>query len=527
MNAKCVGLRLLFAGGICMMPGCRGSLGLDDLSFDGIPDDASIGVLDAPESEVAATDQSSPYPRGDGSIEANADTSARGDTASFDAGLDDASGLSCTELDDCSNPAQVCDVATGKCVASQCVMDWDCGKNHRCIRRNLQAGACVSLCSAVDPKSCPTGQICSPWEDGTGYCQRPDTVKAGQSCSAGLLSTGCESGFLCLDDVCRKACAFWSEGPTGCKASEWCRIGGVCDSNVGGDAASLGELCQEADTWCAGIGGRYQGVCTEQAGGLICQKLCRFRQPTDCESDQICSELLVEGEVWSGWVGVCKDRVAGTPPASCRLDYDCSAAGGYVCIADGTCYQGRQCAGFDTDCQQGELCEWGICYKGCAPFTSNTGCAAGQQCTIVRGQEYGDRGICLPLGPAREDAACEFTNISTGCAQGLQCGTQSGASMCLRYCNYWATSADCPTDRQCDGDFACHAPPKIDTAVDQTCMVSDEDCGTSVHRVEGKCIDSGDGPICRKRCRDSTDCPADKECMDSEGDNVWTYCMPR
>jgi hypothetical protein len=129
----------------------------------------------------------------------------------------------------CSNASctvgSTCVVAWGVC-APFCAGDSDCS-GHDCVSEFPASRVCSSLCDPVSPQSsampytaCGLGVGCQPLfgTNGASYCT--SSVDSNGTQGASCASRNCATGFLCVNNQCRKACH------AGSKVD--CTVGLVC-----------------------------------------------------------------------------------------------------------------------------------------------------------------------------------------------------------------------------------------------------------------------------------------------------------
>jgi hypothetical protein len=216
-------------------------------------------------------------------------------------------GEACTDVGECPNTStQVCDPATGTCVAGQCSDALDCPSGKMCVAQvdNATYGACYATCSPTG-SPCANGATCriTNYVGSEGFCQNAGSGTEGQSCSAQSLNTSCVKDYLCASDngtpVCRKQCDFWSSSP-GCPGGQHCALSFVCFMESSSESAAIGQACSFAATGgepCGSDGLVWRGLCVDAGSGMVCTKICRTNASADCPSGQSCIAFPTAPEI--------------------------------------------------------------------------------------------------------------------------------------------------------------------------------------------------------------------------------------
>lgn len=200
-------------------------------------------------------------------------------------------GAACVNGSDCAS--HVCDPATRRCIASECVSSGNCGSG-KCVEQveGTSTGVCAAACQ-VSGAGCNPGETCVADLLSQGVCLPAGSAGHLQDC-AGLptdTSTGCAAGHVCAaapgeSPLCYQTCDFWVSG--GCPSTENCTLGGFCEQGTA-DPANLEFQCAsdaEVGDPCGELGGGQQGgfwagVCAPVDSALYCVQLCRLTED-DC-----------------------------------------------------------------------------------------------------------------------------------------------------------------------------------------------------------------------------------------------------
>ncbi|MBN1944503.1 MAG: glycogen-binding domain-containing protein [Bradymonadales bacterium] len=346
-------------------------------------------------------------------------------------------------------------------------------------------------------------QVCEIGEDGCRHWSLPRSCPGGQSCSAGVCSSVCQSDPGCLDtdsfrctDIdsiqrCEERAADCYQFGTAQDCPQYMTCddidGCICDNDCSqaGDTRCLTDtqeqICQQTSggclVWstprtCSGGGACTSGACQDQC---VSDPGCTEEGVAACYSlDQVvtCTEVETGCFRW----GVPEDCPGsllcyeGNCEVTCTSDAGCTEAGLIGCWGDG---HQRVCQEVETGCFK-----WGepiACpqHQACA---SGTGCGCDDHCTL------GDS-ACIPesdrplLQECAEDAAgclywsyrfCDGGQIcdggecldlclsDPGCtAVGItQCYSSNSVRTCLEVeedCLQWGTPVNCPEHQSCQG----------------------------------------------------------------------------
>ncbi len=189
----------------------------------------------------------------------------------------------------------------------------------------------------------------------------------------------------------------------------------------------------------------------------------------------------------------------------------------------------------DRDCEEGELCIYGVCQSGCE---DDSDCSNGLHCD----PQMGPNGVCVACVDAShcdenelcvdnecrfdcsenpnacgEDKVCDpVTNTCVECLQDQECELGN-------ICEDNACVEGCRTDRDCPGDLMC-----LDGSCIEGC-IADSDCPLETFCYENQCTpgcndddsrcpegETCEGDICEFTCGSDDDCGEGKLCIDQE-----------
>jgi hypothetical protein len=411
----------------------------------------------------------------DGTADPNQNTSSDGGSGNGGGNSDGSNqiDLGC-ELDDQCGTGEICDMATGECVAG-----YDC---------SLNPGIC-NFCS--DPGDvCGTGTAQTYCDEEAGVCRRTrgtcDPCDVDEQCGAGQSFPN-----QCIDGRCAEGC-----GST-CVAGFACESGGCVPVETAGscDTAILcrnGETCPDGEQ-CSDLG--------------VCLSICT--EDSECGAGQICS--LDPGPLLGQCIQGCIEGqtiISGTETLICHAD------GRYGPLCD--------TPGSSDGCPEGLECEDdGHC--------GLTGCQTSEDCPVVRTYCDTDSGECVAGCQSEDDCAAfelceENVCVAQGCrGKDVSCGL---GQWCCGEELY--ETEECPTD-VLDGD--CFLAP------DPWCRVCEgnDDCAdinsfnqTSYCYELQQEDDQGNtstlGKFCSVGCDSDLDCPRGLPCLelptDQEGVTV-------
>ncbi|HQP36995.1 MAG TPA: hypothetical protein PLI95_17545, partial [Polyangiaceae bacterium] len=165
----------------------------------------------------------------------------------------------------------------------------------------------------------------------------------------------------------------------------------------------------------------------------------------------------------------------------------------------------------------------GACYPSCKPFAA-AACVGDAECVVITFDQ--EKGICLPRGAAKEGEACNPSDVTTGCAQGLVCASESAGYLCRQQCDFLAAQPSCPGMQVCMVGSSCSNAPVDPATPGVACDAAAPEatpCALDGQAARGVCVaettDGGESMICRKVCRmgNGTDCGSGESCQDYFG----------
>lgn len=184
---------------------------------------------------------------------------------------------------------------------------------------------------------------------------------------------------------------------------------------------------------------------------------CDLLTGAGCEAGEAC--YLIAPSMDAAAVPTCAP--AGTATEGMPCEFANSCRDGLVCLADGVCRRAC-CGGSSATCMPGDFCSGfadapgaGFCLtpSGC-DFVAQTGCEAGQTCTLISGD---GSTLCRPAreGGATQNQSCE----TEPCADGHTCIRRMDESpICARGCDPMAADS-CGEGLSCGGLMG--APPTL------------------------------------------------------------------
>lgn len=215
--------------------------------------------------------------------------------------------------------------------------------------------------------------------------------------------------------------------------------------------------------------------------------------------------------------------------AACATAADCGDAATRVCDpATATCVEAA-CDGVDRLCPGGQVClvqsfeaSVGACYDACDPTVSGS-CGTDRTCRVVHFDQQ--QGVCVQAGQAEQGQACEPSEVATGCERDLVCAAEFTGHVCREKCDFWASTAACPTAQMCVVGSFCSDGAVDPAPVDGFCDTAAPEanpCGMEAGIARGVCVlesdASGTAVMCRRVCRMSaSDCSGDQVCQDYFG----------
>lgn len=279
-----------------------------------------------------------------------------------------------------------------------------------------------------------------------------------------------------------------------CESDAECPPGEFC----GGDG-ECGEPCVD-DSNCPTDEVCEDGTCTEPPPPCV--------EDEDCEGNDACYGghcLPPCPEDGTGCSGGYDDVDSGCDPDAC---YDDGGDGGDStppCIYDTQCENGDRCedgicqppdSPCDMSCPEGEICDDGYCQEPPTPCDDDSDCPGGEVC---------ESGQCYPGEPPCQGADCPECQWDADCpggqvCDGGHCQDASPPAPC-------ETDVDCPSGQICEGDY-CDIP--------EPCQ-DDGDCpnGSVCDNTVDRCVPEHP-PI---PCDTAGDCPSGDECTGG-------FCIP-
>lgn len=369
--------------------------------------------------------------------------------------------VGCT-ADDACGAGQICDLATGDCVAGA-----DCGQNP-------------GLCAFCDDAQTGCGFVGAAFCDAqAGVCRRTKGT-----CDACTGDAECGTAMNGLPNKC--AGGFCAEGCGACPPGFQCQSGGCvpaesagsCEGAIlcrNGEACPDGQRCSDLGvclTICENDGECPTGkVCNLDPGPLLGQ--CINGCPL---GDQITSNgqtKICHADGRYGDPCPTPDATTGCPPGTvcqangacgltgCQSDNDCPLVRTYCDTATGECKDGCNDPG---DCGAFELCEEGQCVdQGCRG--KDVSCNLGQWCcgqeafadpaTCPTGVEQGSCFLapepwCRPCQDNNDCVDIQSFGFPSYCYE-LQREDENGNAVSLgKFCSVGCnTNADCPRGVAC------------------------------------------------------------------------------
>ena len=158
------------------------------------------------------------------------------------------------------------------------------------------------------------------------------------------------------------------------------------------------------------------------------------------------------------------------------------------------------------------------CYPRCILFDDESNCVPGEHCVPlnVRGDGY-----CKAEGSAAPGELCSEGDTTTGCADGSQCLSLSGAppTSCFENCDPWSSNPGCAADELCTApnSFCVDAAPfplelggLNAAAIGEPCSSNEFRCGVLNGSTRGGCydLDFDGNRTCMEFCEPHLDaCP--------------------
>lgn len=331
-------------------------------------------------------------------------------------------GKTCTDIDECKDPAQS-----------------GCAANADCVNR---PGGYLCKCKdgfLGDGKTCAAVNECQ----GAANTCDPNAVCAETSPT---FSCTCKAGFTGDGHGCGDVNECKTPGAFSCAANAHCEntfggYGCACNPGFSGDGnTACAALCDAARTNPSVCGSHgvcrvdgLQAICDACAGGFI-------------GDGKTCTATTTCGAACDG-AGADDDA-----HAVCASDGTCACAPGYGGTV-GTCSDVDECATSNGGCGQNEAC---------------TNTQGGHACTCNTGFERDSSGKCVDTdeckavpGPCHPDATCTNKTMDAN-GQGFSCACKSGftgdGSVCTDVDECAKNNGGCAANATCEnqrGSFAC------------------------------------------------------------------------
>lgn len=232
----------------------------------------------------------------------------------------------------------------------------------------------------------------------------------------------------------------------------------------------------------------------------------------------------------AGTAGVGGSGATGGGSGNCDEGTDCNDPNTMVCdpataqCVAAQCSESQACPSGKTCVLQTDGVTVGACYPQCT--FKGAPCAGGATC---KASSDGSSGFCWGAGSAAQGQTCKATSLNTGCASGLICATDQGASVCRGQCSFWNPFPGCPGGQRCALNHVCFAEPGNSATIGAACSgaTGGEPCGSDGTAWRGLCVDDGSGLKCLKACRTavSADCPSNQSCMAFQSDPALGVCL--
>lgn len=211
----------------------------------------------------------------------------------------------------------------------------------------------------------------------------------------------CLAGYVCIDEVCRRAEA---KG-----VGETCTIDSECESRICADAYDP-EFCGDQLS-CQTIGRTQADYrCRAPCSGTNVD----VRQ--ECASGERCHQVTrrEENQLF------CQEGV-------CDVDSDCGIN------SNVNPDQRNLCVGAAVNVGESGTCARGCDPLQCNPDTGCTGCPQSEASCENVDFAAPDRFGCLPPGVARAGELCDF--VQNFCAPGSFCPSTAPGTVCVKFCN--------------------------------------------------------------------------------------------
>lgn len=266
-----------------------------------------------------------------------------------------------------------------------------CAANLVCAANQGDPYTCHKVCTPGGTNTCPQGQACADFGDGTGACfdstSSGGTAGLGQSCG----SANCQSGLICVgssraDATCRQQCGAGSGCPNGqqCEALSSGSVGACFPAEVTGGTVNECQTCTGSSDCKTGL------TCVTAGAMSICRR--------QCASDNVCG---------TGNQCIPSNTSGATDVCACSSD-TATVGPGQRCVADKYCRRGLLCV--DDGSSDGPICLAECTIGGAA-------CSAGLVC-----KEFGSNSVCVAAPEEQPDAGDGTTND----VRVKDCGCSSG-----------------------------------------------------------------------------------------------------
>ena len=381
----------------------------------------------------------------------------------------------CDDKNPCTD--EVCDVKTGKCVATANTAA--CSDGNACTSGDVcAASACkAGVAKVCDDKNPCTNDSCNPATgscavaNNTAVCTDNNACTAGDVCANGACKAGtakvCDDKNPCTLDTCDKVTGACSASPiVGCGGN--CKVATDCDDKNActSDACVNGKCANAANTLaCDDKDGCTVGdVCALGACKPGAAKVCDDKNPcTDDSCDTVTGACKATNNV-----APCNDNNA------CTLNDACAA---------GACVPGSVMNCDDKNpCTLGETCKLGSCVAGVAKVCD-------------------DKNVCTTDSCDKLNGNCVAVNNTSACSDADACTT--GDVCALGACKPGA-AANCNDSNVCTTDSCDKATGKCANANNSLACTDNNACTVGDACVVGLCK-AGTPTV----CDDKTPCTTD------------------
>lgn len=399
----------------------------------------------------------------------------------------------CTQDEECTAAGMLCDPATHRCAALECVAD------AHCPPARPRCHSFEGRCGCGRSEDCEAGESCTL----NGWC-----VPAGKECTA---SSQCTMERICTPDGWCVPPGLECRSDLHCPAGEHCSQRGFC--------VARGLECEEEAQCRPDKSCNAQGFCVTI--GTECDRTEHCPEGKECNPLNYCvlqdRSCDLDLHCPPGWrceddSGACVPTASSCQEQGCPAGQACNRFGlcapiDRECAADGQCPAGQRCRETGFCVPQGAECndepDCGDAGQTCNPFgacvsrfddlplcgrcvedsdcRSPTGVCFDASYTDGQGQPPDERGVCLRDCQRDDD-----------CAPGMSCFTYQRAGRPASVCRprtttcaaFLAWAGSCLYDSDCGPQALCRdLRHDIDTASQCTWSCSsDADC-----REDGRC----------------------------------------